>query len=421
MNREGAENNGAKDYAEYDVIVVGAGVSGLMLAKLLNETNLNVLLIENRDTIKAPWNHRYGTTMEVIEKFGLEEYVVNTYNGFEFLYSHSEKAKFSYDKKEFCVVDITPFARNLQLRFDVKTSTTIKGIQRKHGHIFVTDQREKVYKSKIIVDCSGESKIVSKHLGQIKKGKPIDFYSISLELENCDIPQMSSFQFIADLMYVNSAFWFYPYSTKKCQFGSTEFLTAYPDEKTQYEKVFEYIRNESPFKDWLKNCTVKEKVFKIGPAATVNLSLAEDNFLACGNAAGAGTPVVGEGFRVAVEMAQSAFETILVAFNTSDFSRNTLIVHEQKFNARFGTYYKYSKIIRFFVMNCFTPREYRLFVKNVARFSAEESKQILTSRITMGHLVKLLDIPFGVHVFRNLIKFLMSGCKPVYNQTVCDK
>ncbi|MCR4328630.1 MAG: NAD(P)/FAD-dependent oxidoreductase [Patescibacteria group bacterium] len=403
---------------EYDVIIVGAGVSGLMLAKLFNESKLKVLLIENRDTIKVPWNHRYGTTMGVVEKFHFDEKcIIKRYDEFEFLYADKEKSKFSYRKPEFCIIDILPFAQGLELSFEVKTSTTIKDIRKDSGKVLITDHLDNIYKAKIIVDCSGESKIVSKYLGQIKKGKPVDFYSISLELTNCNIPEMRSLQFIADLRYTNSAFWFYPYSTRECQFGLTEWFTEYPDEKTEYEKVFRYMKNESPYKEWLKDSIIKEKVFKIGPAATINVSLAEDNFLACGNAAGAGTPAIGEGFRVAVEMAQSAYETIAIAFDKSDFSRKTLLVHEKNFHSNFGKYYDYSKIIRFFVMNFFTLREYGLLVRNMSKLSLGESKQMLTSEVNLSIFFKLIDIKLTLYIISNIIKFVCTGCKPVYKQT----
>ena len=149
----------------------------------------------------------------------------------------------------------------------------------------------------------------------------------------------------------------------------------------------------------------------------MNVSLAEDNFLACGNAAGAGTPAVGEGFRIALEMAQSAYDTINIAFDKSDFSRKTLIVHEQNFNLKFGKYYNYSRIIRFFVMNIFTSREYALFAKNMARLSPEESRQVLISKITIGFFFKILDVPFASYLFLNLVKFLIGGCKPLNKQT----
>lgn len=405
---------------EYDVIIVGAGVAGLMLAKLFNNSKLKLLLIENRDTIKIPWNHRYGTTSEVAKKFNLEKYVIKSYKGFEFLYSNIENAHFSYEKDEFCIVDISPFAQDLKLSFEVKTGCTIKDVKREPemNLVSITDQLGNTYKTKIIIDCSGENKIVSKYLGQIKKGKPIDCYSISLELTNCNMPEMDYFQFFADLKYVNAGMWFYPYSKTGCQFGNYEFLSEYPNEQKQYEKLFKLMENEEPYRTWFKNSKIVEKMLKIGPAATVNVSLVEDNFLACGNAAGAGTPVIGEGFRIALEMAESAYDTTLEAFRKSDFSKRALKKHQQNFQQKFNKYYPWSKIIRFFVLRYFTENEMKLFIRNLKKLSSEEMKSVLKSEITSLHLLKIIDLKLAWYIFCNMFKYYLSGCKSLNKQLV---
>ena len=68
----------------YDVIIVGAGISGLKLAELLNDSKLNVLLVEKRPTIKKLVNHIYGVIpWEYIEKWDLHKYLIRK-QGFGF-------------------------------------------------------------------------------------------------------------------------------------------------------------------------------------------------------------------------------------------------------------------------------------------------------------------------------------------------
>jgi flavin-dependent dehydrogenase len=60
----------------YDVIIVGAGLGGLKLAELLNNSKLKVLLIEKRNTIKKLVGHIYGTYWETIKKWKLQKYII---------------------------------------------------------------------------------------------------------------------------------------------------------------------------------------------------------------------------------------------------------------------------------------------------------------------------------------------------------
>lgn len=401
---------------KYDVIIVGAGVSGLYLAKLLNNSKLKVLLIENRSTIKKLRNHRYGTFKETIKKFKLEKYVIKKYKKLGFLYGSKEKSLFSYKSNQFQIVDMNSFSKNLKLKCDVKTNFRIKNIQRKNKIIEVTGQDEK-YLTNIIVDCSGESKIVSKYIGETRK-KSLDFYSLSLELSDCNIELTNELQFIADLKYLNTAFWFYPYSKKECQIGLTEWFYTYPSEKKENRKIFAYMKKEEPYRTWFKNAKVKEKLFKIGPAATLNKKIVDDNFISCGDAAGAGTPAIGEGFRISLEMASSAYKTIIDSYKKKDFSYNSLKQHKERFEKNFNKYYIWSKIIRRCILSYFTEKEYGIFIKNLKKLSEKDFLEVLKSRITLRIFLKGIDIRLVSLTIMNMIKYHIGGNKYLNKQLI---
>ena len=311
----------------YDVVIVGAGVSGLMLAKLLNKSKLKVLLIEKRNTIKSLANHRYGTFGKTVKKFRLEKYVIKNYSKFGF-WSKNAKAIKQYKPNTFQVVDMNNFAKNLKLTCNTLLNYNIKNITRKENNIIINNQ----ISTKIIVDCSGDQKIVSKKLYSRNKDTT-NMFCTALEMKNCHINKnaLNEFSFPVNMLYSNAAFWFYPYTNTTCQIGIADFYSKNnPVIGDQKRRLLDYIKNEKPFKTWLKNAKITELVQKTGPT-TEEITFFDDNFLACGDAAGAGTPLVGEGFRIALEMSLSAKNVIELAFAKNNFSKKILQQHKQNF------------------------------------------------------------------------------------------
>ncbi len=67
----------------YDVIIVGAGPAGLMLARYLESTSLRTLLIDSG----SPRKHNpkvYGTCTDVVKKYKLERFVRRYFDRFAY-------------------------------------------------------------------------------------------------------------------------------------------------------------------------------------------------------------------------------------------------------------------------------------------------------------------------------------------------
>lgn len=383
----------------YDVVIVGAGVSGLMLAKLLNKSKLKVLLIEKRSSIKKLKNYQFGTFGDIVKKFKLTKYVIANYSKFG-CYSINEKIIRTYKKNTFQVVDLNKFASDIKLDCDVITNFQIKQIDRIDKKVSINNN----IKTKLIVDCSGDQKIVSRKLKILRKKSIIDAYSVSFEMDNCAIPseQMQEFRFIADIRYGSLGVWFYPFSQTKCQIGLTDF---YSDKFTltdrQEKNLKKYIRTIKPFKTWLENAKITNIVKKVGPTTTKTVFV-DDNFLACGDAAGAGTPYIAEGFRIGLEMALSAKQAIEKAFEENDFSKETLKIHEENFK-QIDRHYTWSVILRFLMLNFFTTKSYDLFIHRLNKLTNKEYYDSLRSNFTFKIIFKLLTIPFLFNILSNAI------------------
>jgi len=393
---------------QYDVIIVGAGPAGLMLAKFLNNTEHNVLLMEKRGTTRELANHRYGTFKRIIEEYNLGAYEITNYKKFSFVYLDEAKTSFVFPDG-LSVIDMNLFAKDLKLKCDIQVNTQVTSIYRK-DELIELKTAETLYQTKIIVDCSGEAKVVAKALGYNAK-KPIDFYSTSLELTNCDITQVDEMKFMGDLEHSNSAFWFYPYSKTEAQIGQTEWFDSYPDKEKQLQKLKDFISSTEPYKTWLKDAKIEEKVFGIGPASTLNDKIVANNFISCGNAAGAGTPFIGEGFRVSLDMAKYAHETIIQAFATQDFSEKSLHPFKDKFDKEYGEYYIWSTILRTMTLKVISKTNYITIIKNIRKLDDKEAFEFFASKITPKMFIKVLDPKLAISIMKDIIRYYLFGKK----------
>jgi flavin-dependent dehydrogenase len=359
--------------------------------------------VEKRSNLHKLANHKYGTFGETISKFSLHPYVTKRFSKFGF-YGPSKSTTRAYKDGAFVVVDMNQFAKQLNLNCEVLTAYTVKKVTKKTG-ILINDE----YQAKIVVDCSGDQQIISQKLGLLQKN-PIHMFSTSFELENCKIPQnrIKEMWFMVDLNYSNVGLWFYPYSKTACQIGHTDFYSKkFPLIRGQRGSLPAYIRRINPYSKWLKSGTIKETVRKTGPTTTLSTCYA-NNFLSCGDASGAGTPIVGEGFRIALEMAASANKVILDAFKKNNFSSKILKQHAKNFDKTIGKYYPWSRLLRFIILNCFTNKEYDVFAENLERLSAEKYYLAIKSQITAGMLLKTLNWEITSGIVKNILSRMLG-------------
>ena len=176
---------------KYDVIIVGAGIGGLHLVDLLKETDLKILLVERRSTVKKLQNWIYGTSLEYVQKWNLEEFLVVKKCGFGWYTRNCEY--FRDMQKPFCVIDMNPWASSREINCDVETGSEIINIRRENGGITVIDSNENEYHAKIVVDCSGDSQIIGTLLG-IRKSR-CDFTDISATFENAHIEHLNEMSY----------------------------------------------------------------------------------------------------------------------------------------------------------------------------------------------------------------------------------
>lgn len=403
---------------EYDVIIVGAGPSGLILARELNGSGLKVALIDGRKKIDVLQNHRYGTFTATVEKFGLARYVVKGYSKFSFGISALEKQTvFSYPKDEFVVVDINPFARDLKLEADVVLGYLVSNIQREKATWLVTDQAHHQLRGQMLVDCSGSAQIVSRALSIPEKHPPVNFLNTSFELTNCSFPsdKLDTIyfpQFRAQQSAKNMLLWLYPYTEKTAQFGQADLIShTIPAGDTGGEGLLDIMRKTDPYRQWFARAKITEQLHKIS-STTMTRELVYDGLILCGEAGGATTPILGEGFRVALEMGAQAAKTISGAFADGDLSARALSGYRRWFETNFARYYLASKVLRFVEMRFIGTEEYNIFSQNLKKADPEEFLRFLRSEITWTMIMKYFNSWLIWRVFRNAVLYYTIGWRP---------
>jgi len=394
---------------KYDVIIVGAGVAGLMLARFLNESSRKVLLVEKRNTIKKLNNSIFGLNREPVEKFGLANIILREYDKFAIGGRRPQDWFFHKHKtKPFVVVDFDKMAKNFKPNCDVLTNFEVTKVKRLKNSISITDKNNQAYSGKIVVDCSGSAEVISKKLGYKDKKTRYDFYNISYELENCDIPDkildLPSFPFFG-FKYSNLPFWMYPYSNTKCQFGKAEIVSKnFPLVKNNEQYLLHAMQKIKPYSNWFKNAKIVKKTEGLA-RQTISKTIVDDNFLSCGDAAGATTPLLGEGSRIGMEMAFLATETIAKAFDFNNFSKEFLKSYEKNFNKLIGKYYFRNRIFKWIYLRYFTDETFALSIRNLNNWDEAEYIQFYRSELSIPMLYKLLSFRIILSVLKNAFKY----------------
>lgn len=385
----------------YDVIIVGGGIAGLKLAELFNSSTLKVLLLEKRPTIRKLVNHVYGTPWEYVKKWNLQKYVVQKCKfGF---YGTEKRVLRDIPENPFTVVDVNPWAASLKLKCKVKTGVNLVNLDRTGEGVLLFDDKKNTYFCKIVVDCTGDKQLLAPWFGINKSaGDFLDYACIFKRANNVELNEMFYFN---DRKLLNCGGWYYPLTKTTCLIGISEWTEEkrYVNNEKEFKKrMTTFIKTFYPFNKYIKIENKIEIIHKIGPVTQVHSSIAEDNYLASGDAAGAGTPFIGLGFYTALEMAQSTYNVISEAFKKNDFTRKILKKHQNNFHEEFGRHYKWSWLVRWIMLRYVTNQEVNDLAERLVIFNNKEYEDIILSRIKPSYIVRLfLGSTVGLKILKN--------------------
>lgn len=385
----------------HDVIIVGAGVSGLTLAKLLDGSALRVLVLEKKSEVRVEPG-TFGTFTETAMEHGLSDYIVKYFHTWAF-YGPTVKAA-QTSEKIMCLVDFQRWARSVAFeRVTMKTGVDLQSARWSGDGIALAD-RTSTYRGKLVVDASGHAQSVHALLGLRTRQR--SGLSYEVELDGCEIPVNDEASFIMDFRVSNSGGWIYTLSSDKAQFGWADFWPESASSLSDLKaRVLAAITRIGPQRDWFRNARVTYGYGRFGPAGSTSHGV-HPNLISIGDAGGFGTPATLEGFRQALGSAKLAYLTIIEA---KDFSKAALRPFVDRFHALYGRYYRMHEAVRFIYLHWMRNEEIDRWLGNFAQVGKDDFFRLIKGELTLSLVLKTLDPTLAKNIVLNALNNILPG------------
>lgn len=331
----------------YNVVIVGGGAAGLMLARELGKFKQKTLVLERK---KELLNFSFKTLGSFInlEEFGLSKNVVAQKIDTIGLYSENVKRTIKTEKIFKEDVEIGTYILDKELLHkellesidknyvDFKTGVYITDIIKNNegNYSSVKDKKGNSYSATIIVDASGTVGVLSKNIGlQSKKVK----HATGLEFNVKYKGKPDEAHLFIGKTYKGGYGWIFPLKNKRAIVG---FGTFDNDKIGNLKKEFEEIL-ETPK---IKNLVEKDNNIAEGgsiPLTPVLKKFIDKNLICVGDSVSQVNPIVGEGYKFIFESAIMASKAINDALKENNFQK--LCSYEEIWKSRFYKNYVRSK------------------------------------------------------------------------------
>jgi digeranylgeranylglycerophospholipid reductase len=326
---------------KFDVVIIGAGIAGINVARYLGNLKLKVCLIDSQeDILKQPF-YTLGSFID-LEKYNLSNNcIASKVTKCLFHSDHISISKkgtaYILDKEIVHKEIIAQFGKNVV----IQSGTTIQDFQQSEdGDIkAVIDTSKKKYYGSIFVDASGIAGVLTKKVGlqdsKIQFAKGVE-YNVEY-LDN----QENAHLFIGPKISGGYA-WIFPLANKRAIFG---FGSFHNNKLKNIEEILDSLFNQKPFYELVKRDSNKMQG-GILPITSVKNKLVHKNVLAIGDSVSQVNPLVGEGYRFLIDTGHIAAPVIKKAINTNNM--NTLKDYEDKWNKEyFRDYYRCKQLQQF--------------------------------------------------------------------------
>lgn len=321
----------------YDVIIIGAGGAGLMLARELGSKKRNVLLLDRKTDLLNLSFKTLGSFMDVNE-FHLSNDVVAANINKVILYSKNIKRSATVNA---CILDKSYLHQHLIESLDRNYVDVQAGVRIKshttdtNGNITtVMDDRGISYHATYYVDATGLAGVLSKAEG-LQDNKPD--VAVGVEYNVKYKGNSNEAHLYLGNHYEGGYGWLFPLKNNRAILGFGSFENIVVNElKERLNKMLTIPHI----------ATIVEKDNDIAeggilPITPVKTKFVYNNLVCVGDSVSQVNPIVGEGykfiFRAAV-MAANAIEKALTQNNSS-----LLNEYEQEWNKRYYDFYRKSK------------------------------------------------------------------------------
>jgi geranylgeranyl reductase family protein len=317
----------------YDVVISGAGPSGSQCAKILAKAGYKVALIEKNVNWRKPCGGAVHSS--VVELYPeLKKLALPKIRGVVMYSADYHRLEFKGASKEYsiimdrleldnimrdCAVNVGADLFNKHISFDY----IIKN-QKKIGIKTKSPNGLREFYGRIIIIADGMSSKLA-----VKSGVRSKWNINEIAIGKCAIME-GNHQLDKESVYVyfmpyQGYGWIFPLNDKRFNIGI--FTFGKDNLKYNIHKVYHEFVGNSNIKKYLpsSNCKIKWSSSYSFPAKGVlEKSLYTDNLIIIGDAGGFVSPISGEGIQTAVISGKTAAETVIIALENENYSKNTL-------------------------------------------------------------------------------------------------
>lgn len=322
---------------KYDVVIVGAGTAGILLARELGKLKIKTLVLERKNNLLEFSFNTLGSFID-LEKFQLSENVVAQKINKIVIHSKNLKRKIA---SKLYVLDKKKVHEEILNAVDANFVTFLTGIHIKdisknlEGNFTqAIDKEGNKFTAKIFVDASGTNGVLSKKISLIEKSPKL---ATGVEYNVKYKGNKNELHLLAGKVYEGGYGWIFPLQNDRAIIGFGSFdEDIVKDLKNRLNKILEI----PSIKKLVEKDTTKVEGGSI-PITPVLNQFVNQNLVCVGDSVSQVNPIVGEGYKFIFESAIMASIAINKALKTEDF-RN-LKDYEIAWNKRFFNNYSRSK------------------------------------------------------------------------------
>ncbi|MFK5890512.1 MAG: NAD(P)/FAD-dependent oxidoreductase [Flavobacteriaceae bacterium] len=321
----------------YDVVIVGGGTAGLMLARELGKFKCKTLIVDKKDNLL---NFSFNTLGSLIDLkyFDLSEQVIA--QKVDSLVFHSKHFKRT-GKGQGYVLDKKKVHQELLNALDkafisIRTGVQIKSIEQNNNKQFtsVTDAEGNQYYGKILVDASGTKGVISKKVGLIEQKTNL---ATGVEYNVKYLGKPNEAHLFIGKTYEGGYGWIFPLKNGRAIIGFGTLDNKIVKElKPRLNKILDL--------PVIKKLVIKDNDNVEGgsiPVTPVLKKFVINNLVCVGDSVSQVNPIVGEGYKFIFESALMASKAINKSLDKNDL--NYLSEYESNWKKRFLKNYERAK------------------------------------------------------------------------------
>ena len=322
----------------YDVVIVGAGTAGLMLARELGKLKHKTLILDRKSNLLEFSFNTLGSFMK-IEDFGLSENVIA--QKIDTAVMHSKSFKHCIKGNTF-ILDKKLVHEELLNALDdeyitIQLNTLIKKINKNTDgkYTSIEDSKGNSFEAKIFVDASGTSGVISKEEGLREKNVELG-PGVEYNVQYLGKPNEAHLFFGKE--FKGGYGWIFPLKNQRATIGfGTVNQNMFKNLKNTLNEIIESPR--------VKKLVVKDNNLVEGgslPITSVLTKFVKENLVCVGDSVSQVNPIVGEGYKFIFEAAIMASKAISKSLHSG--SLDSLFDYEKVWEKRFLANYERSKI-----------------------------------------------------------------------------